>query len=47
MYPFSTPTEAVRLVMAEIGMPDPRQRFNECLWEGLVTWLVGASVRAG
>lgn len=46
MYPFSIPTESVRLAMAEIGMPDPRQRFTEGLREGLVTWLIGAAARA-
>jgi AcrR family transcriptional regulator len=47
MYPFSIPTEQVALAMAEIGMPDPQCRFEEGLREGLVTWLIGAAVRAG
>ena len=46
MYPFSTPTEPVRLAMAEIGLPDPQHRFTDGLREGLVTWLVGAAVRS-
>jgi AcrR family transcriptional regulator len=47
MYPFSIPTEPVALAMAEIGMPDPQQRFVDGLREGLLTWLIGAAVRAG
>jgi AcrR family transcriptional regulator len=47
MYPFSMPTESVRIAMAEIGMPNPRERFADGLRDGLVTWLVGAAVRSG
>jgi AcrR family transcriptional regulator len=47
MYPFSIPTEPVAMAMAEIGMPDPQGRFVDGLREGLVTWLIGAAVRAG
>jgi hypothetical protein len=46
MYPFSTPTEPVRMAMAEIGLPEPQQRFTDDLREGLVTWLVDAAVRS-
>ncbi len=46
MYPFSIPIDPVREAMAEMGMPDPRQRFVDGLREGLVTWLVGAAARA-
>ena len=46
MYPFSVPTEPVAEAMAQMGMPDPRQRFVDGLREGLVTWLVGAAARA-
>jgi AcrR family transcriptional regulator len=45
-YPFSIPTEAVAVAMAEIGMGDPVQMFVDGLREGLVTCLVGAVVRA-
>jgi AcrR family transcriptional regulator len=45
MYPFSVPTEPVRAAMAEMGYPEPRQRFTDGLRAGLVTWLVGAAVR--
>lgn len=47
MYPFSEPTGPVREAMVEMCMPDPRQRFTDGLREALVTWLVGAAVRAG
>jgi AcrR family transcriptional regulator len=47
MFPFSIPTEPVRLAMAEIGMPDPAQRFTDGLREGMATWLVGGAVMAG
>jgi AcrR family transcriptional regulator len=46
MYPFSVPTEPVRVAMAEMGVPDPRQRFSEGLRAGLVTWLIGAAARS-
>ena len=46
MYPFSVPTEPVRVVMAEMGFPEPRQRFSDGLRAGLVTWLIGAVARA-
>ncbi len=45
MYPFSVPTEPVRAAIAEIGLPDPAQRFCEGLRAGLVTWLIGASAQ--
>jgi AcrR family transcriptional regulator len=45
MYPFSVPTEPVRAAIAEIGLPDPVQRFGEGLRAGLVTWLIGASAQ--
>jgi AcrR family transcriptional regulator len=45
MYPVSVPTEPVRAVMAEMGYPEPRQRFTDGLRAGLVTWLVGAAAR--
>lgn len=43
MYPFSVPTEPVRQAMAEMGMPDPRERFVEGLRAGLTRWLIGAA----
>jgi AcrR family transcriptional regulator len=46
MYPFSVPTEAVRVVIAEMGFPEPRQRFSDGLRAGLVTWLIGAAAQA-
>jgi hypothetical protein len=46
MYPFSNPTAPVAQAMADIGMPDPRERFADGLREGLVSWLIGAAVRA-
>jgi AcrR family transcriptional regulator len=46
LYPFSEPTEPVRAAMVEMCMPDPRQRFVDGLRDALVTWLVGAAVRA-
>ena len=46
MYPFSVPTDPVRQAMAEMGMPDPRDRFTAGLRDGLVSWLVGAAVVA-
>ena len=45
MYPFSVPTEPVRDAMAEMGYPDPRQRFSDGLRAGLMTWLIGAAAR--
>ena len=45
MYPFSVPTEPVRVAIAEIGYPDPAQRFSEGLRAGLVTWLIGAAAQ--
>lgn len=45
MYPFSVPTEAVRAAIAEIGLPDPGERFGEGLRAGLVTWLIGAAAQ--
>jgi AcrR family transcriptional regulator len=45
MYPFSVPTEPVRLAMAEMGFPEPRERFGEGLRVGLATWLIGAAAQ--
>jgi AcrR family transcriptional regulator len=45
MYPFSVPTEPVRAAIAEIGFPDPGERFVEGLRVGLVTWLIGAAAQ--
>ena len=45
MYPFSVPTEPVRAAMAEMGFPDPRERFGDGLRIGLVTWLIGAAAQ--
>ena len=44
-YPFSVPTEPVRAAIAEIGLPDPGQRFGDGLRLGLETWLIGAAVQ--
>lgn len=46
MYPFSTPTEPVRAAIAELGLPDPSDRFVEGLRTGLVTWLIGAAAQS-
>jgi AcrR family transcriptional regulator len=45
MYPFSVPTEPVRVAMQEMGFPEPAQRFSEGLRAGLVTWLIGAAAQ--
>jgi AcrR family transcriptional regulator len=45
MYPFSVPTEPVRAVIAELGFPEPRERFSDGLRAGLVTWLIGAAAQ--
>jgi len=45
MYPFSVPTEPVRVVIAEMGFPEPRQRFSDGLRTGLATWLIGAAAQ--
>ena len=45
MYPFSVPTEPVRAAMAEMGFPEPRERFRDGLRSGLVTWLIGAAAQ--
>jgi hypothetical protein len=45
MYPFSVPTEPVRAAIAELGLPDPGERFREGLRIGLVTWLIGAAAQ--
>ncbi len=45
MYPFSVPTEPVRAAMAEMGFPEPRERFSDGLRAGLVTWLIGAAAQ--
>jgi AcrR family transcriptional regulator len=47
MYPFSVPTDPVRSAMAEMGLPDPQQRFVEGLRAGLTTWLIGAAAQSG
>jgi len=44
-YPFSVPTEPVRAAMAEMGFPEPRERFRDGLRGGLVTWLIGAAAQ--
>jgi AcrR family transcriptional regulator len=46
MYPFSVPTEPVRVAMAEMGLPEPRERFSDGLRTGLVTWLTGAAAQS-
>jgi AcrR family transcriptional regulator len=46
MYPFSVPTEPVRVAMAELNFPDPRERFASGLRAGLVSWLIGAAARS-
>jgi AcrR family transcriptional regulator len=46
MYPFSVPTDPVRSAMAEMGLPDPTQRFVEGLRMGLTTWLIGAAAQS-
>ena len=45
MYPFSVPTEPVRAAIAELGFPDPGDRFGDGLRIGLVTWLIGAAAQ--
>ena len=45
MYPFSVPTEPVRAAIAELGFPDPGERFGDGLRMGLVTWLIGAAAQ--
>jgi AcrR family transcriptional regulator len=45
MYPFSVPTEPVRAAIAELGFPDPGERFGDGLRAGLVTWLIGAAAQ--
>ena len=44
-YPFSVPTDAVRAAMADMGLPDPQQRFVDGLRSGLTLWLIGAAAR--
>ena len=46
MYPFSVPTDPVRSAMAEMGYPDPQQRFVDGLRTGMVTWLIGAAAQS-
>ena len=46
MYPFSVPTEPVRAAMAELGIPEPEERFGEGLRIGLTTWLIGAAAQS-
>jgi AcrR family transcriptional regulator len=45
MYPFSVPTEPVRAAIAELGFPDPGDRFSDGLRMGLVTWLIGGAAQ--
>lgn len=45
MYPFSVPTEPVRAAIAELGFPDPGDRFGDGLRAGLVTWLIGGAAQ--
>lgn len=45
MYPFSVPTEPVRAAIAELGFPDPGERFGDGLRLGLVTWLIGGAAQ--
>jgi AcrR family transcriptional regulator len=45
MYPFSVPTEPVRAAIAELGIPDPEERFGAGLRVGLTTWLIGAAAQ--
>jgi AcrR family transcriptional regulator len=47
MYPFSVPTEPVLAAIAELGFPDPGERFGDGLRIGLVTWLIGAAAQTG
>jgi AcrR family transcriptional regulator len=46
MYPFSVPTNSVRSAIAEMGYPDPHERFVEGLRVGLATWLIGAAAQS-
>jgi len=46
MYPFSVPTEPVRAAIAELGFPDPAERFGGGLRMGLATWLIGAAAQS-
>ena len=46
MYPFSVPTDPVRSAIAEMGYPDPHERFVEGLRAGLATWLIGAAAQS-
>ena len=46
MYPFSVPTDAVRSAMADMGYPDPHERFVGGLRSGLATWLIGAAAQS-
>lgn len=45
MYPFSVPTDPVRVAMAELGFPDPEARFVDGMRTGLATWLIGAAAQ--
>lgn len=47
LWPYATPTEAVRSVMREMGSPTAEDLFAEELREGLINQLVGLSARAG
>jgi AcrR family transcriptional regulator len=47
MYPFSVPTEPVRAAIAELGIPEPEERFRDGLRLGLTTWLIGAAAQTG
>jgi AcrR family transcriptional regulator len=46
MYPFSVPTESMRLVIEELGFPEPHGRFADGLRTGLTTWLIGAAAQS-
>jgi AcrR family transcriptional regulator len=46
MYPFSVPTDPVRSAMADLGFPDPEQRFVDGMRMGLITWLIGAAAQS-
>jgi AcrR family transcriptional regulator len=46
MWPYSRPTEAVAVVMGELGMPSARQMFTAALTDGLINQLVGLVARA-
>jgi AcrR family transcriptional regulator len=45
MWPFSRPTEAVAVVMGEMGMPSAQEMFTAALTDGLINQLVGLVAR--